>query len=76
MDNKEVVSLREAHALQLARPAVAQLQPFEPDLADLPIEKMERELGQERVVKLSFNENPYGPSPRAIEAMQRELKHL
>ncbi len=76
MDNKEVVSLREAHALQLARPALAQLQPFEPDLADLPIEKMERELGQERVVKLSFNENPYGPSPRAIEAMQRELKHL
>ncbi|NLA57539.1 MAG: histidinol-phosphate transaminase [Firmicutes bacterium] len=76
MDMKQAVSTRETAALRLARPALAQLQPFEPELPDLPIEKMERVLGKNRVIKLSFNENPYGPSPRAIEAMQRELGYL
>jgi len=28
------------------------------------------------LVRLSFNENPYGPSPRVAEAIQRELTHL
>jgi histidinol-phosphate aminotransferase len=76
MDNKGAYSLKEAAVLQLARPVLTQLQPFEPALPDLPIEKIQQQLGQNRVVKLSFNENPYGPSPKAVEAMQRELACL
>ena len=45
-------------------------------MPDPPIEKIQQQLGQNRVVKLSFNENPYGPSPKAVEAMQRELACL
>ena len=35
-----------------------------------PIEEVRREFGLETVHKLASNENPLGPSPRAIEAMQ------
>jgi histidinol-phosphate aminotransferase len=30
----------------------------------------------EPLIRLSFNENPYGPSPRVAEAIQRELSRL
>jgi len=36
-----------------------------------PIEEVRRELGLERVIKLASNENPLGPSPRAVEAVTR-----
>lgn len=32
--------------------------------------------GPAPLVRLSFNENPFGPSPRVAEAIQRELTHL
>jgi len=35
-----------------------------------PIEEVKRELGLDRVVKLASNENPFGPSPKAIAAVQ------
>lgn len=35
-----------------------------------PVEEVERQLGLRDVVKLASNENPLGPSPRAIEAMR------
>ncbi len=35
-----------------------------------PIEETERQLGLRQVVKLASNENPLGPSPRAIEAIR------
>jgi len=38
-----------------------------------PIEELERELGITNIIKLASNENPFGPSPLAIEAMQRAL---
>ena len=38
-----------------------------------PIEELERELGITNIIKLASNENPFGPSPQAIEAMQRAL---
>ncbi len=51
--------------------------PFNPHLSDLapyppgkPIEELQRELGLKRVIKLASNENPLGPSPRAIEALR------
>jgi len=52
------------------KPWIAALAPYQPGK---PIGELERELGISDVVKLASNENPLGPSPRAIEAMQRAL---
>lgn len=60
----------------IARSSLAYLQPFQAELADLPLEMIKKQLGKEDVVKLSFNENPYGPSPRAIRAMEAELSSM
>jgi histidinol-phosphate aminotransferase len=38
-----------------------------------PIEELERELGITDSVKLASNENPVGPSPKAVAAMQHAL---
>ncbi|GAB5548419.1 MAG: histidinol-phosphate transaminase [Sandaracinaceae bacterium] len=35
-----------------------------------PVEELERELGIQNAVKLASNENPVGPSPKAIDAMR------
>jgi histidinol-phosphate aminotransferase len=39
-----------------------------------PIEELERDLGIRGAVKLASNENPLGPSPLAIKAIDRRLK--
>ncbi len=42
-----------------------------------PIEELRRELGiKGPIIKLASNENPLGPSPKAIEAIKRGLKEL
>lgn len=41
-----------------------------------PIEEVQRELGVTDVVKLASNENPLGPSPKALEAIRRALPEL
>ena len=38
-----------------------------------PVEELERERGISGAVKLASNENPLGPSPKALEAVQRCL---
>jgi histidinol-phosphate aminotransferase len=38
-----------------------------------PIEEVERERGISNSVKLASNENPLGPSPKALEAILRSL---
>lgn len=48
-------------------PHLATLEPYPPGK---PIEEVQRELGLARVVKLASNENPLGPSPRALEALR------
>jgi histidinol-phosphate aminotransferase len=35
-----------------------------------PIEEVRRELGLDRVIKLASNENPFGPSPKAVAAVR------
>lgn len=50
------------------RPNVLRMAPYSPGK---PIEDVQRELGLDHVVKLASNENPFGPSPRAIEAMKK-----
>lgn len=42
-----------------------------------PIEDVARELGLDPagIIKLASNENPFGPSPRAVAAAERALRH-
>jgi histidinol-phosphate aminotransferase len=47
-------------------PDIASLSPYVPGK---PIEELQRELGLSRVVKLASNENPLGPSPKAMAAL-------
>src|SRR5579862_5921190 len=58
---------------QLYRPAVSDLQPYQPGK---PVEDVQRELGLERVVKLASNEGPFPPFPAALEAMERAALEL
>jgi histidinol-phosphate aminotransferase len=55
----------------LVSPAIASLSPYVPGK---PIEEVERELGISNAVKLASNENPMGPSPRALEAAAQALQ--
>jgi len=41
-----------------------------------PIEEVQRELGVSDIVKLASNENPLGPSPRAVAAIREALPTL
>jgi histidinol-phosphate aminotransferase len=50
----------------LAAPHILALTAYEPGK---PEEELRRELGIDDIVKLASNENPYGPSPAAIEAV-------
>lgn len=54
----------------LIRPDLAALEPYTPIV---PFEALSERLGLpvEQIIKLDANENPYGPSPRAIEALAR-----
>ncbi len=49
---------------------------FEPYVAGKPVETIKRELGLKKVVKLASNENPLGPSKKAIAAMKNALKNV
>lgn len=49
------------------------LERYEPGL---PIEEVRERYGLDRVVKLASNENPLGPSPRALEALAGALRQL
>lgn len=56
--------------IQRALAGVQQLAPYQPGK---PIEELEREYGVKNAAKLASNENPLGPSPLAVKAMQAEL---
>ncbi len=58
---------------ELAISGVRGLTPYQPGK---PISELERELGFRNIVKLASNENPLGPSPRALEAARRALSSL
>ena len=38
-----------------------------------PIEEVERELGLKGAIKMASNENPFGPSPKALKAVRAHL---
>jgi len=55
------------------RPQLASLKPYPPGK---PIEEVQREQGISEVTKLASNENPYGPSPLALNALADHLHEL
>lgn len=60
----------------LAARRTAAVQAFPVELPDLPLDELRARLGREQVYKLSFNENPYGPSPAAVKAVQEAAAAL
>jgi histidinol-phosphate aminotransferase len=56
---------------KIVKPHILALEPYPPGK---PIEELERELGIEGAIKLASNENPLGPSPRAVAALREALE--
>ncbi|MDP6980321.1 MAG: histidinol-phosphate transaminase [Myxococcota bacterium] len=56
---------------ELVNPHIRDLAPYQPGK---PMEELERELGIDSSIKLASNENPLGPSPKAIEAVRAEIE--
>lgn len=61
------------NADSLIRP---QVKGFEPYLPGRSLESVKREYGLSRIVKLASNENPLGPSPKALTAMRQAAPKL
>ena len=57
----------------LIQPHLTQLTPYQ---AGKPLEELERELGLTDAIKLASNENPLGPSPKALAAIRENLGTL
>jgi len=55
------------------RPNVLNMTPYVPGR---PIDEVKQELGLDRVIKLASNENPFGPSPKAVEALKQAVGDL
>ena len=70
MTNQKVQTL-----VETARAEIQGLRPYQPGK---PIDELAREFGLNPadIVKLASNENPIGPSKKAIEAMQQETREL
>ncbi|MBD3308727.1 histidinol-phosphate transaminase, partial [candidate division KSB3 bacterium] len=51
---------------------ILQITPYQPGK---PVEELQREFGITECIKLASNENPLGPSPKAVEAMQAAIHH-
>ena len=62
--------LRSMVVMNLVIPTIELLAPYE---AGKPLETLERELGVTNAIKLASNENPLGPSPRALQAVERAM---
>lgn len=55
---------------ELVRKNIADIAPY---IAGKPIEETKRQLNLKEVIKLASNENPLGPSPKAVEAIKKNL---
>ena len=58
---------------KLVRENILEIEPYPPGK---PIKEVERELGIGEVVKMASNENPLGPSPQAVKAMEQILMEV
>jgi len=70
---RAISGLGTIEAVPLVPPYIESLRPYE---AGRTIESVRRQYGLDRVAKLASNENPLGPSPKAIEAMKRTFDTL
>lgn len=52
---------------------IARLMPYAPGK---PVSEVQRELGLDFAIKLASNENPLGPSPKALEAVREAAKEM
>jgi len=57
----------------LVRKSILNVKAYQPGK---PIEEVKRELGLKEVIKLASNENPLGPSPKAVSAIKKYLNNL
>lgn len=55
------------------QPQIAAIVPYPPGK---PMDELEREYGVTNAIKLASNENPWGPSPRAVAAILTMLQNL
>ena len=55
------------------QPGLERLQPYVPGT---PVEDVQRRYGLRDVIKLASNENPFGSSPKALEAIQQAVHQL
>jgi histidinol-phosphate aminotransferase len=52
---------------------ILEITPYQPGK---PIEEVRRQLGLKEVIKLASNENPLGPSPKAVSAIKQSLAKI
>ena len=60
-------------SVELTRPCVSELIPYTPGK---PIQEVQREYGLTDIVKLASNENPLGPSQKAVEAICKAAQEV
>lgn len=58
---------------KLVKDGIKKISPYVPGK---PIEELQREYGLEKIIKLASNENPFGPSPKAKEAMVKSAENI
>jgi len=58
---------------KLVKKSVFKIAPY---VAGKPIEETKRQLGLKEVIKLASNENPLGPSPKALAALKKAAKEI
>ncbi|HEX5314516.1 MAG TPA: histidinol-phosphate transaminase [Gammaproteobacteria bacterium] len=73
MDKDSGIRSARFDPLEFCVPGLRALKPYEPGK---PISELERELGISDIVKLASNENPLGPSPRALAAMHHAIAEV
>jgi histidinol-phosphate aminotransferase len=54
-------------------PTIVSLKPYSPGK---PLSELERELGIREAIKLASNENPWGPSPKALQVLEQATASL
>jgi histidinol-phosphate aminotransferase len=57
----------------LPRKAILNVKPYQPGK---PIDEVKREFGLHDVIKMASNENPLGPSPKAVKAIKKYIVNI
>jgi histidinol-phosphate aminotransferase len=68
-----MAKLSDDPAYALTRETVRDIKPYQPGK---PIEELKRQRGLSEIIKLASNENPLGPSPKAVEAIRSAAEEV